>query len=321
MPGASDLQHVIEHLPSLCGDRSTVCVVDGVVCQRVGRNAVWQITIRNVVCFATYCQNDGEFSRRSAGIALVAELARRHPDIAALQVELIDEDRRVIVVRRSQGLSVHSLLSSAYRIDRNPFRRRQARAEFGRALQSVVSFLSALHDCTVPRSEHLWDHRPQSVFHRATVLLNRLSQDIDDLRGLSLPLLRPPARDDSALVLGDPTFGNFMSDGERLACVDFEDLGIGDRRRDFVFLNEGLKRALTQWHYWKDELNTLESLVEPRDSWCALYEVEPQLLRVERDLRLSRRMSLRREVRTTRERIHRLAAAAATEAHASAAAR
>jgi hypothetical protein len=298
------VSQLVERLSTARQGSPRRCQIDGIHCMRVGRNDVWRVTLGGAVLFVTYCQNDGEFHRRLAGIELTETIARDNPNIAAARLEAVIAESGVIVVQKAPGIAADRLFRLAYRIDKNPFRGRAARGRFLDALASITDFLRAMHQSLPASREHLWDHGPESVVRRVTSHLDRLSQTVARLRGLRVPALPYPSNTVSDVVLGDVTLGNFLIDGSRVMCVDFEDLGFGEPRRDFVLLNESLKRALGQWYYWSDDFRGLVPMVQPDDPWCAMYALEAQLLRVWPELKQPRqRARLRREVEAARRQL------------------
>lgn len=278
------ISQVVDGLSAARHQSNGACVVDGVSCLRVGRNDVWRVVVDDVVHFVTYCRNDGEFRRRLAGIELTEKIARDYPNIVPPRLESVIDSSRVIVVRKAAGIPAQGLLKRAYRIDRNPFRRRAQRLPFQDALSAMTGFLRVVHQYLPSSRIHLWDHGPASVFSRVESQLARLSEKVDVLKGLTLPTLALPSQVVSAAVLGDLSLGNFVIDGDRVAYVDFEDFGVGEPRRDLVLFNESLKRALAQWHYWADDVDTLVPVIGSEDPWCTLYALELQLQRVQQEL-------------------------------------
>lgn len=278
-------RQLVERLSEARDDASRPVQVEGAECVRVGRNDVWRVTAGDSVLFVTYCKTEGEFRRRLAGIQLTERMAQGNPTILAPRLEAADEVTRVIIVHRVRGIPVSGLFQRAYRLDRNPLHRRPPRARFVRALASVTGFLQAVHEQTPVAAEYLWDHGPQGVLQRVREHLDRVSPQIQTLRGLRVPELREPAHIERRFLLGDTTLGNFIVDEERVACVDFEDLGIGEPRRDLLLLNDSLRRAFRGGYYWRRDSAELASPTDSRDPWLVLYALEVSLLRLKAELR------------------------------------
>ena len=298
------LSQVVDGLSAARHNSNGACVVDGVSCLRVGRNDVWRVVVNDVVHFVTYCRNDGDFRRRLAGIELVEKIARDHPNVVPPRLESVIDSSRVIVVRKAEGIPAEGLLKRGYRIDRNPFHRRAQWLPFLNALVAITGFLRVVHQHLPSSRIHLWDHGPESVFSRVESHLYRLSQTVDVFKGLTLPPIALPSQVVSGAVLGDLSLGNFLIDGDRVVYVDFEDFGVGEPRRDVVLLNESLKRALAQWHYWADDVDTLVPVVGNEDPWCTLYALELQLQRVWQELERPRPgAGLTREVEAARRQL------------------
>jgi hypothetical protein len=258
-------------------------LIQGVHCRRVGRNDVWRVKDGMTVYFVTFCKSDKDFHRRLAGIELCERIARGTTSIVAPRLEAVIDDSRTIVTHMTQGRSVDQLFRDAYRVDRNPFRRRAPQVTFLRALEAISQFLAAFHESEPISREHLWNHGPEAVSQRIRSHLTRLAKRIDALRGWDLPVLPGTSGGRLGMVLGDVSLGNFLIDGRQLTCVDFEDIGIGEAYRDRVLLSHSLKQPLRQWHYWQQP--PYEMLpIPPGDPWYALYALEVELHSVWREL-------------------------------------
>jgi hypothetical protein len=275
----------------------------------VGRNDVWRVVVNDAVYFVTYCRNEADYRRRLAGIELTEQIARDYPNVVPPLLESVIDSSRVIVVRKAAGIPAEGLLKRGYRIDKNPLRRHARRLPFLNALAAMAGFLRAVHRHLPSSRTHLWDHGPESVFSRVESHLQRLSQRADLFKGLTLPPLALPSPVVSSAVLGDLSLGNFVIDGDRAVYVDFEDFGVGEPRRDLVLFSESLKRALSHWHYWTDDVDALIPIAGNDDPWCTVYAMELQLQRVWQELERPRPgAGLTREVEAARRQLRRLSA-------------
>ena len=283
MAVTSWLQELTTDRPSTGGER----LVRGVRCRRVGRNDVWRAEDGQSVYFVTFCRNASDFHRRLAGIDISSRIARQTPGVGSPCLEVAIADSLTIVTREAPGVPVEGLFRAAFRIDRNPFRRRSPRQAFLAALESISGFLMALHE-SEPVADHLRDHGHESVAARIHAQLERLSSRVVGLRGWGLAAPSRLREVASGVVLGDMALGNFVFDGRQLTCVDFEDLGIGDAYRDRVLLSQTLKHPLGQWHYWHEDADRLLGLV-PEDPLYAFYALELDLQGLWRELSRVRR--------------------------------
>jgi len=219
-------------------------------------------------------------SYRRAGLEACHQLANSDGRIAAPElIETVDE-LRILVTRRVAGCAVGAIVTAGCRWDKNPFRKRDRIDRCRLAIDAVLHFLATLHKSPIPDCSTLWDHGPRGVYGRVMQHL----QDLQPLaNGTSEPVWQfadPGIRTWKEVpVLGDATLGNFIFDGSRIACVDFEDFGVGEPERDYLVLSEELKRIQGRWHYWRigDGIAVPASLA--KSPWQELYLAEMELLR------------------------------------------
>lgn len=255
----------------------------GIVAERCGRNDVWRlIDTVSKRYYAKVWDDEDEFRRELVGLQLANELADGRSGFTSAEIVYVSEADLLFVTAELPGDPVIDLFRNAYRIDKNPLRRKRPIATFRAALQAVLSWLSAFHELSSPSVTPIYDHSDSSIRERINTKLNTVfrGQTFGARLGIqSIPCGFAP-QDDMGLVFGDVTLGNFFFDGERIGAVDFEDIGYGAPRRDFVGLRLELNWPFEKLHYWVDrEVQFL--LAEKALDASPLWEIEMRLLRFE----------------------------------------
>lgn len=257
----------------------------GLSAEPVGRNRVWKISSADrgsEMFYVKIVRERSWYDREVRGLKIAGVLAERHDWITAPPLLYQDAERLAIVIGAIPGESGTSLIRRAYRMDKNPLRRRKAITPFLDGVRHAVEWLRLLHAHEYEEFEGLVDHRASSVAQRVVRKLERavratsLSIDsgkIDRLGSLGSAYPRGPA----SLICGDASLGNFFWDGERIGRIDFEDLGVGPAGRDFNTIRLYVSRITDLPWYWSDD--EVESIVpDGEEGWeGALHTLEWKL--------------------------------------------
>lgn len=244
-----------------------VRLADGATAQRVGRNAVWQITAADGdQVFARVCRDDADFARQVFGLRLAERMAAADARFMAAALLTADAGTRLLVTRPIGGTSVSTIFANAHRLDRNPLARPATLAASRDALRKIAAWLTVFHQQPIDAGVPLYDHSRVAVWQRTARKLDALSAAAPSLAayaGFSTRwrLTAPLAAE--GLVFGDATMGNFFVDGERVGAVDLEDVGRGATARDWATLQDDVTRAFGHAHYRTDRRLLQQVDLEP----------------------------------------------------------
>jgi aminoglycoside phosphotransferase (APT) family kinase protein len=227
------------------------------VVRRVGRKPVWRIQSRSGTFFVKVMKDSRYYRRERHGLEISQQLAAQHEWMTAPELVHLNEARRVLITTALPGMGVGRLLRSAFRMDRNPFRRKAPMEEFLRTLSIALQWLAELHQMPVTCNDLLLDHSATRVRERILGKLTRAlehgvlevdEQALERFRQLDVSVPEPA----SHLICGDATLGNFLWDAQRqrIGRVDFEDFGFGAPSRDFSEIRQGLEDADRKSWYW-----------------------------------------------------------------------
>jgi aminoglycoside phosphotransferase (APT) family kinase protein len=221
---------------------------------RVGRNPVWRIESRGGTFFVKIMKSPRYYQRERHGLEVSQRLARQHDWITAPELVYTNEGQGALITSALPGVGVGRLLRSAFRRDRNPFRRTAPIEEMLRAFSQVLRWLAELHRVPVTCSTLLFDHSITSMRDRILRKLNRAVEhgllELNDCVLQRFRELQVSASQPEHLISGDATLGNFLWDGQRIGRVDFEDLGVGAPARDYSEIRQGLEAVGHNRWYW-----------------------------------------------------------------------
>lgn len=218
--------------------------VPGFRAQLIGRNWVWRICREGKnggVLFAKICRDHSTFRRELAGLALSHRISQASQDFVSSELVFLDESNLLLITQAIHGRSLADFLTSAFRIDRNPFARRRPIESFEACAHQALRWLDALSGQAIPEIQVLRDHSIPTLVTRILDKLdwilesrpNDLSdvcQKASEMTRVASSLLAAQSR--VAVVLGDASPSHFIFDGRRVGVIDFEDLGLGDPARD-----------------------------------------------------------------------------------------
>jgi aminoglycoside phosphotransferase len=221
---------------------------------RVGRNPVWRIQSRGATFFVKIMKGPRYYQRERHGLEVSQRLARQHDWINAPELVYTNEALGALITSALPGVGVGRLLRSAFRMDRNPFRRTAPIEQLLRALSHVLQWLAALHRMPVNCRNLLFDHSSTHTRDRVLGKLNRaVEHGVLELNDRVLQRFRElqvsPSQPEH-LIIGDATLGNFLWDGQRIGRVDFEDFGFGAPARDYSEIRQGLEAVAQKRWYW-----------------------------------------------------------------------
>lgn len=277
-----------DQLSALIGAAGCAADAESLDLLRVGRNPVWRVSANDDVFYCKICPSVAELRREASGYRLAEAIAREDDRFVAASVLSTDEEQRLLLTRPVPGTPVVDWLKAAYRIDKNPLKRRSRLDAIADVLDLVCEWLRRLHECPPELCQELCDHNMGAIGDRINRVVNRMHNGATIAELLEFADL-PPLTDiaDAGLTFGDCTLGNFFTDGARLGAIDFEDIGVGSPRRDFSNLRDGIGEALDNPYYYADA-KLLDAIYVSNGSMIDIaIQLERKILRYEMALQES----------------------------------
>lgn len=262
-------------------------LASGLLAVRCGRNEVWRIeTHGHGTIFAKVHRSPEGFERERYGLELACAMAAADDRFGAAHCLQADRSPGILVTAELPGIPVSKLIRDAYRIDRNPLRTAAPRRLARRAIEAVLSWMEAFHRQPTDGVPLLHDHSHAGIAERVNRKLRQRLGHTTFAQAVAIPTLVLPQAPEvlapPALQFGDPSLENFRFDGRRIGAVDFEDIGIGIRDRDYVILRNRLTRALAL-PYYLDDPTLVATIPVPSTLDETVVQIELELLRYERE--------------------------------------
>lgn len=288
----SEFKRVADAL-AVCGhDTCTLSMATISNAHRVGRNAVWRLdsSAGNAVAYLKFATDSRWYSRELYGYEIASNMSRESEYSSSADVLFACSTRRCLATSPICGTPVSEVFKSAYRIDKNPLRRRVKTMEACSAIEGVVRWLRQFHQQPVPAHVDLYDHRPSNASRRLQKLLRTQPDEKDertlaDIIGVSAGEVPSLTNEGvcSKVIFGDVTLGNFFWHNKKIGAIDFEDIGVGEVARDFMTLRADILRPLENFYYFSD-CQLQEILSDPASSsHSRAYELETVLHRCVHD--------------------------------------
>lgn len=249
---------------------------------RVGRNAVWRVAHRagsGEAYFAKFYPSACAYRRELGGLQLAGRLATGRDWLMAAEVLAADDRERYILTAGLPGSPLRTILRTALRRGQAPSVRRAALEKTRHCLNLVADWIALWQDQSPGAVDDLQDDRPDAVAGRITEKQERLRSG-SVLAGLGIgetPRRIAVPDGDAPLVLthGDLSFGNIFVDEGKIGIVDFENMGIGPRFRDSIWIEYGLEQCNFRWYYRSSgALLDLLDVPRPDDRLAGLYRLE-----------------------------------------------
>ena len=252
--------------------------------QEVGRNAVWRISVDSSnghVYYAKHVASNDWFTREVLGHSISRQLAMRHQAwIMAADVVATDASIPLIVTKKMPGESIASLFRRNLRRDQNIFGKRHIVSNMLGPWRRLHEWLQAFHLERTASTAGIHDHTVRGVCKRLETKIQLLrSAGCGGVADRCTQLISAYARcssdddDDQVLTYGDCTAGNFFWHEGRIGAIEFEDVGIGSARRDWMCLYKHAPWHVRPMRYWKlPGVNLAEVPSDTADG--AIYELE-----------------------------------------------
>lgn len=212
--------------------------------QPVGRNCVWRICVdatRGFVYYAKHVPSVDWFAREVFGHSVSRRLSVEHPSwIMAADVVATDSSVPLILTRGIAGKSLADMFRQSLRRDQNMFGRAASIRCMIRPWRRLHRWLMEFHGQCADAVIGIHDHSPRGIRNRLRiktqlirdvgygVLAERCEQTLDDVIRYS------DIEIGNTLTYGDCTLGNFFWHDGRIGAIEFEDIGIGRARRDWI---------------------------------------------------------------------------------------
>ena len=210
-------------------------------------------------CFLKRYEHKEDYIREVAGIRLAQEIADNDDRFFAARILLTNDEQNVVVTSELKGESLDSIFKSAYRRDKNFFRSASPRNLAKKRLNVMLQWLGELNKRVFPADGLARDHSIVSIRDRIITRLDYLFSDAHVIskhdHAIGVRFSESVAADHEGdqperLQFGDPTFGNFIFQGDRLGVIDFEEIGPSSLSIDTLCIGYWLDRASERWQYW-----------------------------------------------------------------------